>query len=513
MSALTSLNSRRRNAEITDLGHEPTVDVLVIGGGVTGVGVALDAASRGLSVVLAERHDLAYGTSRWSSKLVHGGLRYLASGRVKIAYESAVERGTLIERNAPHLIRPLPQVVPLLPSTGLWRAGLIRTGYFAGDLLRMAARTPSHTLPRSHKVTSVQMRSYAPTIRTAGLRGGLVFWDGQLVDDSRLVVAIARTAAGYGAKILTRCAATDVTDHGATLHDTVTDTDIPIRARSVINASGVWASQVAKDVTVRPSRGTHLVFPREAFNGLAAGLTVPVGGETSRFVFALPADGRVYVGLTDEDAPGPIPDVPRATEAEIDFLIDTINTALAKPLSRKDMLGTYSGLRPLVDTGSGQAADVSRKHAIIASANGPITVIGGKLTTYRRMAEDAVDAAVERHGLHARACVTKNLPLVGATDRDTLSMIPAPPRLVRRYGTEAVKVLNMAAHNPTLLEPVAVGVDTTMAEFLFAVQHEGALDEADILDRRTRLGLSPADREAAAPSARGALLSSDGIHH
>ena len=513
MSAQTSLNLRRRNSELADLTHNPTVDVLVVGGGVTGVGVALDAASRGLSVVLAEKHDLAFGTSRWSSKLVHGGLRYLASGRVKIAFESAVERGILIEHTAPHLILPLPQVVPLLPSTGLMRAGLIRTGYFAGDVLRMAARTPSHTLPRSHKVTSVQMRSYAPTIRTAGLRGGLVFWDGQLVDDSRLVVAIARTAAGYGAKILTRCTATSVTDRGATLHDKRSGNEIEIRARSVINASGVWASQVAADVTVRPSRGTHLVFPQEAFNGLGAGLTVPVAGETSRFVFALPADGRVYVGLTDEDAPGPIPDVPQAADTEIDFLIDTINTALARPLSRDDMLGTYSGLRPLVGTGTGRAADVSRKHAIIASTGGPITVIGGKLTTYRRMAEDAVDAAVRRHGLHAGPCLTKNLPLVGATDRDTLSTIPAPPRLVRRYGTEAVKVLDEAAHNPALLEPVAAGVDTTMAEFLFAVAHEGALDESDILDRRTRLGLSPADREAALPSARGALLAGDGIHH
>ncbi|RAG81800.1 glycerol-3-phosphate dehydrogenase [Streptacidiphilus pinicola] len=506
-----SLNADRRARELTALREAvgrpgPAVDLLVIGGGVTGAGVALDAAARGLTVVLAEKHDLGFGTSRWSSKLVHGGLRYLASGAVGIAHESAVERGVLMEHTAPHLVRALPQVVPLLPGTAASGAALVRVGFLAGDALRVAARTPSATLPRSRRLSRAEVLRYAPTVDAAGLRGGLVFWDGQLTDDARLVTSLARTAAAHGAQVLTRCSVSDATGSGATLTDELTGESFPLRAAMVVNATGVWAGEVAPGITLRPSRGTHLVFRQEAFGGLTAGLTVPIPGETNRFVFALPApDDRVYVGLTDEEAPGPIPDVPQATDAEVDFLLRVINTALRAPLSRADLIGTFAGLRPLLDTGSGRTADVSRKHAVLTAPDGLVTVVGGKLTTYRRMAEDALDAVLTANGRSAGPCRTRRLPLVGAADRATLARVDAPLRLVQRYGTEAVDVLAEAAGDPELLRPIAPGTQTTGAELLFAVRHEGALDAADLLDRRTRIGLAPEVRDAALKAAESAL--------
>jgi len=217
--------------------------------------VALDAATRGLSVVLAEKHDLAFGTSRWSSKLVHGGLRYLASGAVGVAHESAVERHVLMARTAPHLVAPFPQVVPLLPSVPARHATLLRTGFAAGDLLRRAAGTPGSVLPRSRRVDAGRVRALAPTVRADGLRGGLLAWDGQLCDDARLVAALARTAAAAGARVLTRCAASEVTGSGAVLTDTLTGSRMDVRARMVVNAAGVWAGEVAPEVRLRPSRG------------------------------------------------------------------------------------------------------------------------------------------------------------------------------------------------------------------------------------------------------------------
>lgn len=507
----TSLNAARRTADLAGL--DDPVDLLVVGGGATGAGVALDAASRGLSVVLAEKHDLAFGTSRWSSKLIHGGLRYLASGHVGIAYESAVERDILLRHTAPHLVAPLPQLVPLLPGLSHSAAGLVRAGYLAGDLLRVAARTPSRVLPRSRRLRPAEVARYAPGVKRSGLRGGLVFWDGQLVDDARLVVALARTAAGHGARILTRCAASRLTGHSAILRDTLTGSEYRVRARMVVNATGVWAAGLTDGIALRPSRGTHLVFPAAAFAGLTAGLTVPVPGEANRFVFALPAGRHVYVGLTDVDAGARLPDVPEPDENEIDFLLDTINTALARPLSRADLVGSYAGLRPLLAGGGGRSADMSRKHAVITGPDGLVTVVGGKLTTYRRMAADAVDAALaaaatcrgRRLPLNAGPCRTRRLPLVGAAAPERLDAVDAPLRLVRRYGTEAETVVAAAEGDASLLRPVAPGVDTTAAELRFAVRHEGALDVGDLLDRRTRVGLDPAARAAAVPAAETAL--------
>ncbi|KAA0022929.1 glycerol-3-phosphate dehydrogenase/oxidase [Antrihabitans cavernicola] len=506
MTTSSALNAHRRTSELEQLGDGEVIDLLVIGGGVTGVGIALDAASRGLSTVLVEREDLAFGTSRWSSKLVHGGLRYLASGNVGIAHESAVERGILMEHTAPHLVHALPQLVPMLPNVPLLSKSMVRAGFVAGDVLRRTAGTSPSSLPRSRRVSRAEALRYAPTVRDAGLRGGIVAWDGQLVDDARLVVGIARTAASFGAKILTRVAASDVTGTSATLHDTRTGSEIAVTARAVVNAAGVWAGEVNPEITLRPSRGSHLVFATESFGGLGASLTVPVPGKVGRFVFAFPAaHGRVYLGLTDEAAPGPVPDVPVATDSEIDFLLDTINTVLREPLTRKDILGTYAGLRPLLDTGDGNTADLSRDHAVLRAANGLITVVGGKLTTYRKMAEDAVDAAVTDGRLTAGPCLTKRLPLVGAAKGAARDRIVAPQLLIGRYGTEAPLVVAAAQGNSSLLSPIAPGLDVSAAEFAFGISHEGALTPDDLLDRRTRIGMVESDRDLALPAAEAAF--------
>ncbi|BBY09207.1 glycerol-3-phosphate dehydrogenase/oxidase [Mycobacterium noviomagense] len=493
-----ALNAARRTADLQALADGAPVDVIVIGGGITGTGIALDAAARGLRVALVEKHDLAFGTSRWSSKLVHGGLRYLASGNLGIARRSAVERGILMARNAPHLVRAMPQLVPLLPTMGHAERTLVRAGFLAGDVLRKLAGTPGSVLPRSRRISAQRVIDMAPAVRRDGLDGGLLAYDGQLIDDARLVTAMARTAAQYGARILTYVAASQATGTSVRLTDHRSGGSFDVSARAVINATGVWAADIDPSLRLRPSRGTHLVFDAAAFGNPTAALTIPIPGELNRFVFAMPEQlGRVYLGLTDEDAPGPIPDVPQPTPGEIDFLLDTVNTALGTALRPSDVIGSYAGLRPLVDTGAGRTADISREHAVVDSPSGVISVIGGKLTEYRYMAQDVLDRAIRSRGLTARPCRTRNLPLVGAPANPGSTARPAtglPASLVARYGAEAPSVVAAAScERPT--DPVADGIDVIRAEFEYAVTHEGALTVEDIVDRRTRIGLVPADRE------------------
>ncbi|MEU9868973.1 glycerol-3-phosphate dehydrogenase/oxidase [Actinomadura sp. NPDC048021] len=502
----TSLNAARRERELAELPGE-VVDVLVVGLGATGAGAALDAASRGLSVAAVDARDLAFGTSRWSSKLIHGGLRYLASGQVDVAHESAVERGALMLRTAPHLVRALPFVLPLTPLVSRSQALLAGGGMRAGDLLRLAARTPRSVLPGPRWLSAVETLRLAPALRPHGLRGGLLSWDGQLADDARLVTALARTAAGHGARILTRCRAVEVTGDGALVRDELTGRETTVRARAVVNAAGVWAGGLVDGVRLRPSRGTHLVLRAEALRGLTAAMHVPIPGAGNRFVLVLPqGDGRVYVGLTDEPADGPVPDVPEPTEGEIGFLLDVLDSALDVPVRRADVAGAYAGLRPLLDLGGGgDTADISRRHAVLTSRDGVVTIVGGKLTTYRRMAEDAVDAVVRARGLTAGPCRTSRLPLVGAAPRARLDALDAPARLVQRYGAEAPLLAALAGRDAGLLEPVVPGLPVTGAELAWGVLHEGALDAGDLLDRRTRIGLVASDREAALPAAEAVL--------
>ena len=498
MTGSTALNESRHAAELAALADGEKLDLIVIGGGITGTGIALDAATRGLSVALVEKHDLAFGTSRWSSKLVHGGLRYLATGNVGIARRSAIERGILMTRNAPHLVKAMPQLVPLLPEMNTASRALVRFGFAAGDGLRKLAGTPSSTLPRSRRIDTARAIEMAPTVRRDGLAGGLLAYDGQLIDDARLVTAVARTAAQHGAKILTYVAASNATGQSVTLTDQRSGESFDVSARAVVNATGVWAGEVDTSIKVRPSRGTHLVFDAKAFGNPVAALTIPIPGEVNRFVFAMPEQlGRVYLGLTDEDAPGPVPDVPQPTAEEISFLLNTVNTALDVALGEADVIGAYAGLRPLIDTGSGRTADVSREHAVVESPSGVISVIGGKLTEYRYMAEDVLDRTVALRAMTASACRTRNLPLVGAPSNPVATLrspVELPSSLVARYGAEAPNVI-AAATCDRPIEPVADGIDVTRAEFEYAVTHEGALTIDDVVDRRTRIGLVEADRD------------------
>ncbi|MFI8589958.1 glycerol-3-phosphate dehydrogenase/oxidase [Dietzia maris] len=545
----TALSAGRRARELAELrGRSTPVDLIVIGGGITGAGIALDAASRGLETVLLEAHDLAFGTSRWSSKLAHGGLRYLATGNVAIARRSAVERGIMLERTAPHLVRPLAQVVPVYRDTPPMGAVLPGLGFVAGTVLSRLAGTRADRLPGARVLVPRRVAEYVPGVRRDGLRFGHLNWDCQLVDDARLVTAVARTAAGHGARVITRARVLEASGTRVTVRDELgaggaggavaggagrsgagvggagvggagvggaarsddDDDEFTLTARAVVSATGVWAGQTTPGVRVRPSRGTHLVLDAAALGHPVGALTVPVPGETNRFCFAIPAEfGRLHVGLTDVDAPGPVPDAPVSTEAEIDFLLDVVNRALEVRLTRDDVLGTFAGLRPLVDSGDGDTADLSRDHALLTSDNGLVTITGGKLTEYRLMAEQVVDLVAGRAGLPAGPCRTADLPLVGAPGHPVAAVAATsagllPASLVARYGQEAGAVV-AASLLDRPLGAVAEGLDVTRAEFSYAVTHEGALTVDDVLDRRSRVGLVATDRAAAEPVARQAL--------
>ncbi|RRO98965.1 glycerol-3-phosphate dehydrogenase/oxidase [Corynebacterium bovis] len=558
------LTAARRAADLaalrdaSDAGRPAHYDVVVVGAGVTGCGVALDAVTRGLTVLLVDAHDLAFGTSRWSSKLAHGGLRYLATGDVSVATRSARERGILMERTAPHLTRALPQVVPVQDRYSVLNRVLPRVGFLAGDLLRVAARTSSRTLPRSRTVTAATVRALCPAVETSDLRLGYVNYDGQLVDDARLVTCLARTAAGYGATVITHCRAASVSGREVVLEDTLAEGDdaaaaptaatpTTVTAGAVVNATGVWAGDMDPAVTVRPSRGTHLVVDAGSVGNPTGALTVPVPGATNRFCFILPEQlGRCYIGLTDEDQPGAIPDEPEVPDSDVTWILDVVNQALATRLTSDDVIGAYAGLRPLITldgAGAGAStADLSREHVILTGDDGLVTVTGGKLTEYRLMAEQTVDAVLAQgawggagggaggggggagggvgvgavgrggHGGGGRPgpCVTTSIPLVGAprsavcravTESDLAGL---PASLVERFGWEAPEVVRACVLDRPL-DPVAPGLDVTRAEFSFHVTHEGAVTVSDILDRRSRVGLVPADREAALPAAREAL--------
>ncbi len=500
-TSTTSLNATRRARDLAALAGGEVVDLLVVGLGVTGAGVALDAAARGLRVAALDAHDVAFGTSRWSSKLVHGGLRYLARLEVGVAMESARERGILMTRTAPHLVRTLPMMLPLASYVDKGARRTYRAGLEAGDLLRRAAGTPTTILPRPRRVSSAQAMDLFPGLATQSLAGGLLHYDGQLTDDARLVVALARTAAGFGARIITYARVLELTDDAARARDERTGEEFTVRARAVVNAAGVWAGSLVDGVLLRPSRGSHIVMRATTLGNPTAALNMPAPGQRNRWVFALPEPGGlVYAGITDDPVDGPVPDVPEPPEEDITFLLSALSRAMATPLRRDDVVGAYAGLRPLLDTGRGDTADMSRRHALFTSRDGIVTIVGGKLTTYRRMAQDAVDAAVRQRGLDAGPCRTTRLPLVGAAARTELARVSAPARLIRRYGTEAPAVADL-----DLARTGEPGVAVTPAELMWGLRHEGALTVDDLLDRRSRIGLVPTERRAALTMAEAVL--------
>ena len=504
-----SLNAARRATDLDALASGTQVDVLVVGGGITGAGVALDAASRGLSVALVERRDLAHGTSRWSSKLIHGGLRYLESHDFGLAWESARERAILMRRTAPHLVRALPFLIPFDAAVDHRGAAKIRSGMRVGDALRAASGLRPRDLPGPRIVSAHEARRLAPALSGEGLRGAMLHWDGQLEDDARLVIAVARTAAAHGARIVTYAEVEEILPDGARARDTRTGEAFGIRARHVVLAAGVWAGGLTPGVELRPSRGSHLLVPAERLADPRAAVNVPVpapGGRT-RWVFSIPrGDGLVAIGLTDVPADGPIPDDPQVSPEEEAQLLEHASRALDVTLTAEDVVGRYAGLRPLLAGAEGATADLSRRHAVVEDpATGALSIVGGKLTTYRRMAQDAVDLVAARPGVSAGRCRTHRLPLVGARPAPGGPPGALAPRLVRRYGSEAAAVAAMAHDRPELLEPLAPGLPASGAELRFGLEHEGALTLDDLLDRRTRLGLVPERRTAAEAAARELL--------
>jgi glycerol-3-phosphate dehydrogenase len=464
------------------------VDVLVVGGGVTGTGVALDAASRGLSVALVERHDLAAGTSRWSSKLAHGGVRYITKGQVGVAWESAVERNRLARTIAPHLIRPMPFLMPMFDRLPPGARTGTRLLFGVADVLAKAARTPT-SMPPTHWADRQETSALIPTL--VGVHGSYIHVDGALEDDARLVVGIARTAAAYGARIVTHCAAVEVSKEGATVRDGLTGELLEVRARSVVIAAGVWSGGLVDAVPLRPSKGAHLVVRASALGHPRAAFNVILPGSMNRFVFAVPRpDGTVLVGLTD-DPVDEVVDTPAVTPEDQTFLLEMLSSGLTRPLSADDVIGSYAGLRPLLaGVDGGSSADLSRRHTLL-DRDGVVVIVGGKLTTYRRMAQDAVDRVVsvlDRGG----ECRTVSLPLVGA---GPLTSGPVA-RLDRRFGDEAGAVA--AIGGPGGLEPIAPGVPALRCEVDWAIHAEGAITVDDVLDQRLRLDLVPAWRAAAA---------------
>lgn len=521
------LDAARRTQDLAALrGGQAHVDLVVIGAGVTGAGVALDAATRGLDVLIVDAHDIAFGTSRWSSKLAHGGLRYLATGNVGIARRSALERGILMGTTAPHLTHAVTQVVPVQDRYTRGQKTAPRVGFIAGDALRIAARTPSTTLPPSRTISRHRVAELCPAVDTSDLRFGYVNHDGQLIDDARLVTALVRTAAGYGARVVTHCRAVEAHGRTVVLQDGL-DADsspVTVTAGAVVNATGVWAGHLDPQVTVRPSRGTHLVIDAAAVGNPTGALTVPVPGHSSRFCFILPEQlGRCYVGITDEDlGTETIPDVPDVPDSDVQWILDVVNQALAVDLTTDDVLGAFAGLRPLVqfnDRGEGgpsSTADLSREHVILTGEGEDanlITVTGGKLTEYRLMAEQTVDLVAEKlraTGSAPGPCLTTSIPLVGAPGAPGVEEVRSsdlaglPDSMIARFGHEAPAVLRTCPVDRPL-EPVAPGIDTVRAEFAWHVTHEGALTVEDLIDRRSRIGLVDADRETCLATAQEIL--------
>ena len=444
--------------------------MLVVGGGIVGTWVALDAATRGLSVALVERGDLAQGTSRWSSKLAHGGLRYLAHGDVGVAWESARERAILMDVSAPHLIRALPFLIPLGAQVGRRAGATLETGLRLGDTLRAGAGTSRRRLPPARRVSAEEARRLAPGLSDRGLRGALLHWDGQIEDDARLVLAVARSAASYGARILTYVEASALRADGASVRDLLSGDGgaFDLRARHVVNATGVWAGELSRGaVRLRPSKGAHVLLPAAALGHPRAAVNAPLPDASSRFVFAVPrADGLVMVGITDAPFAGPLPDVPSVDAEEEAFLLTSIGRVLERTPTAADVVGRYAGLRPLLASDDATAtADLSRRHAVVEH-DGIVTVVGGKLTTARRMAQDTLDRIAARAGSERIGrCVTDRIRLAG-DDRPTGDLD---------------------------------------AQLRFAVEHELALTVDDLLDRRTRLGLVPERRAAALDAAHAAL--------
>jgi glycerol-3-phosphate dehydrogenase len=476
-----------------------TFDVLVVGGGVTGAGVAVDAATRGLRTALVEAADFASGTSSKSSKLVHGGLRYLQQGDVRLVYEALHERQRLV-RNAPHLVKLLPFMIPILTKDGLIPRRVSRA---LGSAMWMYDVTGGFRIGKFHKRLSADAAfAHLPTMPRERLAGGYLYYDAT-TDDARLVLTVARTAAAHGAAVANRCRVVALTKRPDGQVDGATvDTGagrIDVQARTVVNAAGVWTDEVRalEDGTdpdsIRPAKGVHLTLPWEKVRNDIA-VVIPVRKDR-RSLFVVPwgakADGtfqHTYIGTTDSDYDGPLDD-PACTAEDIAYVLGALNDAITTDVTPDDLTGVWAGLRPLVKSASsGRTADLSRRHRVITGPAGLITVTGGKLTTYREMAEDTVDAALDRLDRRAR-CRTKRLRLLGADGYVRPPEGTPAAHLGGRYGTLAAEVEALVATDPSLGEPLFPGLPYLRAEAVYAVRHEMATTLEDVMLRRTRVHL------------------------
>ena len=506
-------------------------DVLVVGGGITGAGCALDAAARGLRVALVEAQDFASGTSSKSSKLVHGGLRYLQQGDLRLVYEALAER-QILTRNAPHLVQMLPFLLPIFRDKGfidrrLGRGlGLAMWGYDVTGGFRYGKL--------HERLSTTEALANFPTLDADRLTSAYVYYDAH-ADDARLTLAIARTAAAHGAALANYAPVRSLThDRAGRVTGATIEADgamIDVRARVVVNACGVWSDRVrafdrhSSAALIRPAKGIHITLPR-ALVGNEMAAVLPVPGD-NRTVFVVPWGDFTYIGTTDTDYDGNIDD-PRCSDADVAYLLRTINAAIARPVARDDIVGAWAGLRPLVAADPGRTSDLSRRHLVHVATSGLITVTGGKLTTYRRMSEDTIDRAIGQLGLRGHRSLTKRVPLVGAEGFDKTKH---EAHLAQRFGDEADAVLQLAG-DAGLARPLIPGLPYLRAEVVFSARHEMAQTVDDVLSRRTRarvlarresvaaaddvadllgdeLGLSPATRRAQAAAYRARVTDAE----
>jgi glycerol-3-phosphate dehydrogenase len=532
-----ALDATKRAESLRKLASGPLV-VLVIGGGVTGAGAALDAASRGLRVGLVEERDLAAGTSSRSSKLVHGGLRYLEQRDFKLVREALRERDLLVSKLAPHLVRPLPFLYPI------YKKVVERPYVGAGLVIYDAMEGTKRPVPYHRHLTTRGALRRAPSLKADRLAGAMVYYDAQ-VDDARLAMTVVRTAAAHGAIAVTRASAVSLLRSpydrdargarviGARVRDEETGRVFDVHATRVVVCAGIWsdlihqASGVQAGYRVRMSKGVHLVMPRSAID---ADTGMIVRTEKS-VLFFIPWGERWIVGTTDTEFSGDRSE-PVASVEDVDYILGQANRVLAKPLTRSDVLAAYAGLRPLVaepepsavlagpdgEDGGKPTTKLSREHVVDTPLPGLASIAGGKLTTYRLMARDVIDAAVADFPRSVPASVTGQLPLLGA---DGLPAVRAATRrlaedysvsaeavehLIDRYGSLAGEVLDLVRADKSLARPLADGFPYLRAEVAYAVTHEGALHVEDVLARRVRLLIESPDSGAPAAAQVAAIM-------
>jgi glycerol-3-phosphate dehydrogenase len=487
-------------------------DVVVVGGGITGAGVALDAATRGYSVALVEKADYASGTSSRSSKLIHGGLRYLQHFDLALVREALLERQLMVGL-APHLVRPLPFVVPAFDGARPDR--MMGMGLNLYDAMARARRREGHRStkpsglsgwePERHSVIGgEEVVERLPALAGRAPTSGYLFYDCQ-TDDSRLVLTVLAEAERFGAVCANRLEVTDLLDdtgrtRGVCVRDALSSERFEVRADNVVNATGVWADRLRPDELhdeaevprIRPSRGSHITLAHDTLP-LAAGAIVPAGG--GRAIFALPWLGSTLVGTTDNEYDAEDLDHVRPAEGDVDYLLGAVNAFFGAALGRADITGAYAGVRPLISTGDPKkSVDISRKAELYETSSGMVTITGGKLTTWRRMAKMVVDHLVEREARTA-PCRTHEVPLGQAVDAADLPRVEGVPedayeRLAGRYGHAAHEVLAVARQDGELAQPiVAGGPADLLAETVYAARREQAITVGDALLRRTRIGL------------------------